>query len=32
MATQDPREGQAKALWGGRFSAGMAPEMVPLNL
>lgn len=22
----------AKALWGGRFSAGMAPEMVPLNL
>jgi argininosuccinate lyase len=24
--------GQAKALWGGRFQSGMAPEMVPLNL
>jgi argininosuccinate lyase len=22
----------AKGLWGGRFTAGMAPEMVPLNL
>jgi argininosuccinate lyase len=32
MATQDPREGQASALWGGRFAAGMAPEMVPFNL
>lgn len=23
---------EAKALWGGRFDEGMAPEMVPLNL
>lgn len=34
----DQREGSGtdevrdKALWGGRFSGGMAPEMVPLNL
>lgn len=32
MATQDPSEGMAKALWGGRFTTGMAPEMVPFNL
>jgi argininosuccinate lyase len=32
MAEQDSSEGQAKALWGGRFAAGMAPEMVPFNL
>ncbi|MGD8280746.1 MAG: argininosuccinate lyase [Gemmatimonadota bacterium] len=25
-------QGAAKALWGGRFEGGMAPEMVPLNL
>ncbi len=29
----EPAAGQpAKGLWGGRFVAGMAPEMVPLNL
>ncbi|NJD20888.1 MAG: argininosuccinate lyase [Gemmatimonadetes bacterium] len=32
MATHDPREGKATALWGGRFASGMAEEMVPLNL
>ncbi len=32
MAHQDPSRGQPKALWGGRFTAGMAPEMVPFNL
>ncbi|MHB1193793.1 MAG: argininosuccinate lyase [Longimicrobiales bacterium] len=32
MARQEPRRGQAEALWGGRFAAGMAPEMVPFNL
>ncbi|MDX1493886.1 MAG: lyase family protein, partial [Longimicrobiales bacterium] len=25
-------ENEGKALWGGRFEGGMAPEMVPLNL
>ncbi|MGD8320651.1 MAG: lyase family protein, partial [Gemmatimonadota bacterium] len=29
-AHQDDRP--PKALWGGRFREGMAPEMVPLNL
>ena len=29
---QDPRARHPKALWGGRFEAGMAPAMVPLNL
>ena len=28
----DSTSSDAKSLWGGRFSGGMAPEMVPLNL
>ena len=33
VSSPDPDSaGAAKPLWGGRFSAGMAPEMVPLNL
>ena len=32
MADRDDRNVPAKALWGGRFAEGMAPEMVPLNL
>jgi len=30
--SQGGGEAAAKALWGGRFEEGMAPEMVPLNL
>lgn len=32
MAHNDDRTPPAKALWGGRFAEGMAPEMAPLNL
>jgi len=32
MAEQDPGEAKGQALWGGRFAAGMTPEMVRLNL
>lgn len=32
MARQPTSEGPAKGLWGGRFTSGMAPEMVPFNL
>jgi argininosuccinate lyase len=32
MAHTDDTNAPAKALWGGRFAEGMAPEMVPLNL
>ena len=32
MAEREDAHGPAKALWGGRFVEGMAPEMVPLNL
>ena len=32
VAPHDSPEGQGKALWGGRFSSGMAPEMVPFNV
>lgn len=32
MADRDETNVPAKALWGGRFAEGMAPEMVPLNL
>jgi argininosuccinate lyase len=30
--TGPARGSPGKALWGGRFTAGMAPEMIPLNL
>jgi argininosuccinate lyase len=29
--SESEKDAAAKALWGGRFSGGMAPEMVPLN-
>ena len=32
MSPNDSVEAKAKALWGGRFTTGMAPEMVPFNL
>jgi argininosuccinate lyase len=32
MESKTPDPGPGKALWGGRFSDGMAPEMVPFNL
>jgi argininosuccinate lyase len=32
MADKDDPNVPLKALWGGRFAEGMAPEMVPLNL
>jgi argininosuccinate lyase len=38
MSTNEPtpvspaEDPAGKALWGGRFTAGMAPEMIPLNL
>jgi argininosuccinate lyase len=32
MTPNDPEDARPRALWGGRFEEGMAPEMVPLNL
>ncbi|HSG10011.1 MAG TPA: argininosuccinate lyase [Longimicrobiales bacterium] len=32
MADKNETDVPAKALWGGRFAEGMAPEMLPLNL
>ena len=32
VTPSDSPKGHGSALWGGRFSAGMAPEMVPFNV
>jgi argininosuccinate lyase len=32
MESKIPESGPEKALWGGRFSDGMAPEMIPFNV
>ncbi len=32
MVTRKSDDAPAKGLWGGRFSGGMAPEMIPFNL
>lgn len=32
MPSDTPSDNSPKALWGGRFTSGMAPEMIPFNL